>query len=183
MISVSPLIEPIIASIATKDYTRAILALNKKYLFDNIALENIKKGFIKIPYTIGQLNLIIKRGEIAIAKANNKLIGYYLIGGNCDYKMLSYQKLAANKLAINESVNIERIAYGLQVCIDEKYHNLGLFSSMLEYLVCSVAHKYDYLLCSVSDHNERSLSIHLKSGWKVIDHSAGNNILTYKICN
>lgn len=158
-----------------------ISLLNNKYLFENVTQAELLNGFIKVQYSSKQLSEIIKAAEIAVAKVNDNLIGYYLIGGSSDNELLVYQQLAAGRFAKSKSIDVFKIGYGVQICIDAPYHNKGLFSNMLHELVNNVSHKYDYLLCSVSDENSKSLKIHLKSGWELFEQFEGKNILIYKI--
>jgi len=160
----------------------SIIALNQKYLIQNIHFDKLLNGFIKVPYTNNQLTIIIKANEIAVAQVNDCLVGYYLIGSNCDNEFLTYQELAATRLAKSKSTTVTKIGFGVQVCIDEPYHNNGLFASLLKHLVKNIAHKYDYLFCSVSDENARSLEIHLKEGWRIFEKSLNSNFL-YFSCN
>jgi hypothetical protein len=163
------------------DFSQAVVTLNQKYLLQNLPADKLSSGFIKIPYTLDQINKIVEMNEIIVARCSNQIIGYYLIGGSSNCDGLTYQKLAALHWAESEAISISKIAYGVQVCINEAYHNNGLFANMFQQLVKNVASKYEYLFCSVSDENSRSLKIHLKTGWQVFDHSAANNILIYKI--
>ena len=163
------------------DFSQDVAALNYKYLIEHLPVDKLLNGFVKIPYATEQISNIIELNEIVVAQCDNQIIGYYLIGGKSKCDSLTYQKLAAERLMKNKAIDKTRIGYGIQVCIDEPFQNNGLFASMLEHLVQNVAVKYDYLVCSVSDENVRSLKIHLKSGWEVFERSGGNNILIYKI--
>jgi len=158
----------------------SILFLNQKYLLNNVPAKRRCNGFIKIPYSFGQITNIINRGELVVAKNGDEIIGYYLIGSTCKSEALNYQKEAVIKFAKQNGADPKLIAYGLQICIDEPFHKSGLFFKMTELLVNNAKMKYDYFLCSISDENTSSLAAHIKMGWKIIDKTDTTNFLIYE---
>lgn len=153
--------------------------LNQKFLITHLTDTEKQGGFIRIEYTENELKRIIEAKEIVIAKEENKIVGYYLIGRKSDSVVLTYQHNKAINLANEQALLTEKIGYGCQVCIETNYRNNGLFAKMLIDLTKLVKQKYTYLLCSVSDDNVISMNAHRNNGWKIIESAEPTKYLTY----
>lgn len=158
-----------------------LIELNRKHLIENLSLDEQKKGFIRIPYDKPDFEAIIKSNEISIALNDDKVSGYYMVGKHAITPNLTYQNNKAKILSNNLKIPFEKIGYACQVCIDSDYRHIGLFKSMLDFLVQSVSSKYTMLLCSVSDFNVASLKAHIKNGWEFYDKNNTTNFLIYNI--
>ena len=152
----------------TYEYIDQILILNRKYLITQLPDNQKQNGFIRIAYTRDDLAKIIAAREMVIATEQNRVIGYYLIGRKSGDPALDYQKNKARSLFDTHQIPFDKIGYGCQVCIEERYRNNGFFGQMLQALTQMVKTKYSHLLCSVSDDNAVSLQVHINNGWKLI---------------
>ena len=167
--------------LATKAQIDQIRNLNSKYLINHLTNTQKKEGFIRVEYSLLELEEIVNHEEIVVAFDNNTIAGYYLIGRKSENLGIGYQMSKSRHLAEKRNIPYDKIGYGCQVCIDEKYRNNGLFTSMLKRLCATVKMKYDYLFCSVSGSNTISLNAHINNGWQQIDSFENTNFLLYKI--
>ena len=155
--------------IPTLENIEQIRNLNQKYLITHLTDTEKQGGYIRIEYANNELKKIIEAKEIVVAKDENKIIGYYMIGRKSDSVALTYQHNKAITFANDNMLASTSIGFGCQVCIDKNYRNNGLFSMMLKNLITIIKNKYSFLLCSVSDDNAVSYNSHINNGWKLID--------------
>lgn len=165
--------------IPTLEDIKQIRNLNQKYLITHLTDTEKQGGFIRIEYSESELKKIIEAKEIVVAKDENKIVGYYLIGRKSDSVALTYQHNKAKEITWESPIITDKIGYGCQVCIETNYRNSGLFTSMLIELTKNVKNKYAYLLCSVSDDNVISMNAHRNNGWKIIESAEPTKYLTY----
>ena len=165
--------------IPTLEDIEQIRNLNQKYLITHLTDTEKQGGFIRIEYTESELKKIIEAKEIVVAKDENRVVGYYLIGRKSDSVALTYQHNKAREITWEKPITTDKIGYGCQVCIETNYRNNGLFADMLIDLTNLVKNKYSYLLCSVSDDNLVSYNSHINNGWILIDSMNKTKYLIY----
>ncbi len=158
-----------------------ILALSKKYLLYNLNEKDCEKGFIRIAYSKEDIEQIILQKEIVIARDNEKVIGYYLIGKSSNNPALEYQKIKAEALAEKKQIPFNKIGYGCQVCIEEPYRSNGVSKLMIAELQKIIASKYDYLLSTISSNNKASLQNSTKIGWQPIGENESPMFYLFKV--
>ena len=105
-----------------------IIDLNKRHLFTYLNPIQQQNGFVRIEYSLEDLQTIITNKELVIVKNDKDIIGYYLIGKKSDKLTLDYQKNKALDLFESNGIQFDKIGYGCQVCINEKYRKNGLFA-------------------------------------------------------
>jgi len=162
-----------------ESHIQQIKMLNKKYLITYLTEVQKQKGFIRIKYSDDDIRRIIDNKEIVIALNNDSVIGYYLIGRTSQNNDLEYQKNKAANLFETHNILFDKVGYGCQVCIDEKFRNNGFFREMLNILFDVVKNKYSHMLCSISESNTASLKTHITNGWQLVDF---NDIIYFLIC-
>ena len=56
-----------------------------------------------------------------------------------------------------------------QLCVAKNYRGLGLVQQMYQHFKKSLSGEYDYCITDVAENNPRSLKVHLKTGFQVIN--------------
>ena len=56
-----------------------------------------------------------------------------------------------------------------QLCVAKNYRGLGLVEQMYKHFKTSLSGKFEYCLTDIAENNPRSLKVHLKSGFQVVD--------------
>lgn len=166
-------------ALPTLEDIEQIRNLNHKYLIIHQTDAQRQGGFIRIEYSESELKRIIEAKEIVVAKDENRVVGYYLIGRKSDSEALKYQHDKAREISWENTITTDKIGYGCQVCIEVNHRNNGLFSKMLIVLINLVKNRYSYLLGSISDDNVVSYNSHINNGWKLIDSMNKTKYLIY----
>src|SRR6186713_634247 len=157
-----------------------IIRLNSKYFFAEPTDDQKQKGYLGKKYSMNELQQIIADKEIVIAKHNDSLAGYYLLGFKNDIDASVYKRNRVLKLIDINGIPLTDIAYPTQVCIDEEYRGNGLFGKMLSALIGSVKDKYKKIYCSISEDNIVSVKAHLRNGWELVNSFEARKFFVYK---
>ncbi len=178
----------VIYSIATVEDISSVLALQELYLVANLSEEEKKDGFVTTPFTVLQLQEVLEKKGLFVAKENNELIAY-LFAGNWDfykqwpifeYMIQLFPTLSFLEHAITTNTSFQ---YG-PICIHKNYRGKGIIKPLFEIMREQMSKKYSLALTFINKTNIPSTKAHTeKLDWSIIaDFQFNNNdyhILAY----
>lgn len=131
------------------------------------------EGFVTAEYSIEFLETLHKAGPSIIAKDSDHVVGYALVADKSirnQHELLSDLFNCIDRITFN-GVSLKEARYVVvgQLCVAKNYRGLGLVQRMYREFKNSLAGEYDYCLTDVAENNPRSLKVHLKSGFQVVD--------------
>jgi len=139
------------------------------------------EGFVTAEYPIEFLEALHKSGPSIIAKENHQVVGYALVATKSvshQHELLSdlfnyIDKITYRGLLLK---NVSYVVVG-QLCVSKSYRGLGLVQQMYQHFKKSLAGEYDCCITDIAENNPRSLKVHLRTGFQVIDnfHYGGSN--------
>jgi ribosomal protein S18 acetylase RimI-like enzyme len=139
------------------------------------------EGFVTAEYSIEFLETLHKAGPSIIAKEADLVVGYTLVATKSvghQHELLSDLFNYIDKIT-NRGLMLKNAKYVVvgQLCVAKNYRGMGLVQQMYRHYKNSLAAEYDYCLTDVAENNPRSLKVHLKTGFQVIDnfHYSGSN--------
>ena len=158
-----------------------ILSLQEKYLYRNLTDEERKSGFVTTPFTVNQIEEIIKQNGIFVAEDENNAIIAYAFAGSWKYfeqwEIFNFMVSRFPKLSFNgrEITTENSFQYG-PVCIDKAYRGKGLLNLIFEEMRIEFFKKYPISVTFINKVNEISEKAHTKKlGWVIIDEFEFNN--------
>ena len=167
--------------IGNNDDIDGILALQEKYLYLNLSELEREKGFVTTPFTVSQIQEIIKQNGIFVGENENKEIVAYVYAGSWSYfeqwEIFNFMVSRFPKLNFNgnEITTINSFQYG-PVCIAEEYRGQGLLNEIFEEMRTAFIKKYPISITFINKVNAISLNAHTKKlGWVIIDEFEFNN--------
>ncbi len=170
-----------ITRIGNNDDIAGILSLQEKYLYRNLNELEREKGFVTTPFTVSQIEEIIKQNGIFVSENENNQIIAYAYAGSWSYfeqwEIFNFMVSRFPKLNFNgNKITTENsFQYG-PVCIDEKYRGQGLLNEIFEEMRIEFLKKYPISITFINKVNAISLRAHTKKlGWVIIDEFEFNN--------
>lgn len=167
--------------IGNKDDIDGILSLQEKYLYRNLNELEREKGFVTTPFTVSQIEEIIKQNGIFIAENENKIIVAYAYAGSWSYfeqwEIFNFMISRFPKLTFNgNKITTENsFQYG-PVCIEENYRRNGLLNQIFEEMRIEFLKDYPISITFINKVNAISLNAHIKKlGWEIIDEFEFND--------
>lgn len=167
--------------IGNKNDIDGILSLQKKNLYSNLTEIERKNGFVTTPFTVNQIEEIIKENGIFIAENENDLIIAYAFAGSWKYfeqwEIFNFMVSRFPKLSFNtKKITTENsFQYG-PVCIDKNYRGNGLLNLIFEEMRIEFYKKYPISITFINKVNAISEKAHTKKlGWEIIDEFEFNN--------
>ena len=167
--------------IATTSDIDGILSLQDKYLYRNLNEEERKKGFVTTPFTVPQLEEIIRQKGLFVAENENNKIIAYAFGGSWEYfeqwEIFNFMVSRFPKLSFKDyTITTENsFQYG-PVCIDEKYRGKGLLNLLFEEMRIELFKRYPISITFINKVNIVSEMAHTKKlGWEIIDEFEFND--------
>lgn len=157
-----------------------VLALQELYLVANLSEEEKASGFVTTPFTIKQLNEVIKQNNLFIAKDNNKIIAYIFAGSweffkqwpIFNYMSSLFPELTFLDFKITTSNSFQ---YG-PICIHKEYRGKGLITPLFEFMRTHMLKKYPLALTFINKINIPSTKAHTeKLKWTIIEDFQFNN--------
>ena len=150
-----------------------VLALQELYLVANLSEEEKAAGFVTTPFTIPQLQEVIQKQELFIAKDDNKIVAY-IFGGSWDFfkqwPIFEYMSSLLPELEFLEFdiTQFNSFQYG-PICIHQEYRGKGLIASFFEFMRIAMLQKYPLALTFINTINIPSIKAHTeKLNWTVI---------------
>ncbi len=157
-----------------------VLALQELYLVANLTETEKIDGFVTTPFTIPQLQEVIKKQELFIAKTDNTIIAY-IFGGSWDFfKQWPIFDHMTSLLPTLEFLNFEitttnSFQYG-PICIHKEFRGKGLITPLFEFMRIHMFEKYPLALTFINKINIPSTKAHTKKlNWSIIDDFQFNN--------
>jgi len=159
-----------------------IRKLQEANLKKNLTAEEVEtEGFVTAEYSIEFLETLHTAGPSIIAKEADQVVGFALVAP----KSIRYQHDLLSDLfnCIDKIIyhgrslkNVRYVVVG-QLCVAKNYRGLGLVQQMYRHFKESLTGEYDCCITDVEENNPRSLKVHLKTGFQVIDSFsyAGSN--------
>ena len=167
--------------IGNKNDITGILSLQEKYLFRNLTDEERKSGFVTTPFTVNQIEEIIKQNGIFVAENENHVIIAYAFAGSWKYfeqwEIFNFMVSRFPKLSFHgrEITTENSFQYG-PVCIDKAYRGKGLLNLIFEEMRIEFFKKYPISVTFINKVNEISEKAHTKKlGWVIIDEFEFND--------
>lgn len=167
--------------IGNKNDITGVLSLQEKYLYRNLSEKERENGFVTTPFTVNQIEEIIKQNGIFIAEDENGLIVSYAFAGSWKYfeqwEIFNYMVSRFPKLSFNGNrITTENsFQYG-PVCIDQKYRGSGLLNQIFEEMRIEFLKKYPISVTFINKVNAISEKAHTKKlGWEIIDQFEFND--------
>lgn len=167
--------------LGTKNDIPGILALQEKYLYQNMNEAERKKGFVTTPFTIGQLEDIIQQEGLFVAENEENTIIAYAFAASWDYfsqwEIFNFMVNRFPTLSFKgeEITTSNSFQYG-PVCIDEKYRGKGLLNQLFEEMRIVLLKRYPLSITFINKVNVISEKAHTKKlGWEIIDEFEFNN--------
>ena len=168
-------------SIGNKNDIDGILSLQGKYLFSKLSEEERKSGFVTTPFTIGQIEEIIKQNGIFVAKNEEDIIIAYAFAGSWEYfeqwEIFNFMVSRFPKLSFNgNKITTENSFQDGPVCIDKNYRGNGVLNLIFEEMRIEFYKKYPISVTFINKVNVISEKAHTrKLGWEIIDEFEFNN--------
>lgn len=158
-----------------------ILSLQEKYLYRNLTEEERKKGFVTTPFTVPQLEEIIRQKGLFVAynEANN-IVAYAFAGSWKYFEQWEIFNLMVSRFPLisykgREITTENSFQYG-PVCIDEKYRGTGLLNLLFEEMRIELLKRYPISITFINKVNVISQVAHTKKlGWEIVDEFEFNN--------
>lgn len=158
-----------------------VLSLQDKYLFSKLSKEERKSGFVTTPFTVGQIEEIIKQNGIFVAINEQDSVVAYAFAGSWKYfeqwEIFNYMVSRFPKLSYNgNKITTENsFQYG-PICIDKKYRGTGLLNLLFEEMRIEFYKKYPISYTFINKVNAISEKAHTtKLGWEIIDEFEFND--------
>ena len=159
----------------------AIISLQEKYLFRNLNEIEREGGFVTTPFTVSQIEEIIKQNGLFVALNEDDIIIAYAFAGSWKYfeqwELFNYMVSRFPKMSFNGNrITTENsFQYG-PVCIDKKYRGNGVLNIIFEEMRIEFCKKYPISITFINKINVISKIAHTKKlGWVVLGEFEFNN--------
>lgn len=170
----------ITTQLATKSDIPGVLRLQEKYLFRNMSEEERKEGFVTTPFTVAQIEEILKQNGLFVAKDQDEVVAY-IFAADWKYfeqwEIFNYMVSRFPDITFkNTPVTTENsFQYG-PVCIHKPYRGQGLFNLLFEEMRLEFRERFPISVTFINKVNAISTAAHTrKLGWEVIDEFSFNN--------
>ncbi len=167
--------------IGTKKDINGILSLQEKNLYRNLSNKEKENGFVTTPFTISQIEKIIKQNGIFIAENEGNKIIAYAFAGNWEYfnqwEIFNFMISRFSELSFhkNKITTENSFQYG-PICIDKNYRGKGLLNLIFEEMRIEFVRRYPISITFINKENITSKKAHTeKLGWEIIDEFEFNN--------
>jgi hypothetical protein len=157
-----------------------VLALQELYLVANLSEEEKASGFVTTPFTVPQLQEVIQKQELFLAKDSNQIIGYIFAGSWAFFKqwpIFDYMTKLIPELHFLEFeiTTANSFQYG-PICIHKDYRGKGLITPLFEFMRIQMLQKYPLSLTFINKINIPSTKAHIeKLNWTIISEFKFNN--------
>jgi ribosomal protein S18 acetylase RimI-like enzyme len=135
--------------------------------------ESVSEGFVTAEYTMAFLKQMHDESPSIIAKYGDRVVGYALVAVKAirnEHDLLADLFDTIDKITYrNQTLKDSSYVVVGQLCVSKDYRGLGLVHLMYRHFKNSLSEEFDYCITDVAKDNPRSLKVHLKSGFRVID--------------
>lgn len=172
--------EKVTFEIAQMNDIEGVLALQELYLVANLTEAEKTAGFVTTPFTIPQLQEVIEKQELYIAKHDSTTIAY-IFGGSWDFfKQWPIFDYMTSLLPTLEFLDFDitltnSFQYG-PICIHKEFRGKGLITPLFEFMRIHMIEKYPLALTFINKCNIPSTKAHTeKLNWMIISEFQFNN--------
>ncbi|HLW30707.1 MAG TPA: hypothetical protein VKX40_00490 [Aequorivita sp.] len=167
--------------IGTKEDIDGILSLQEKYLYRNLSETERLSGFVTTPFTVGQIEEILKQNGLIVAVNEKDTIIAYAFAGSWKYfeqwEIFNFMVSRFPQLFFQgkEITIANSFQYG-PVSIEKEYRGKGVLNLIFEEMRLEFKKKYPISITFINKVNVISKIAHTrKLGWKIIDEFEYNN--------
>jgi hypothetical protein len=167
--------------IGNKEDIPGVLALQEKYLYRNLSEIERESGFVTTPFTVEQIEEILKQNGLFVAENEAGKIISYAFAGSWNYfeqwEIFNVMVSRFPQLSFNgkEITTENSFQYG-PVSIDKEYRGRGVLNLIFEEMRLEFLKKYPLSITFINKVNAISLHAHTKKlGWEIIDEFEFNN--------
>ncbi len=161
--------------IGTKNDIDGVLSLQERNLYANLTEKERKSGFVTTPFTVAQIEEIIKQNGLFVAENKDHVIVAYAFAGNWEYfkqwEIFNVMISRFPNLSFrNTEITIQNsFQYG-PICLDKDYRSKGLLNVIFEEMRVEFIKKYLISITFINKVNVISEVAHTKKlGWEIID--------------
>jgi hypothetical protein len=168
-------------SIGNSHDIEGILSLQEENLYNNLNEVARKNGFVTTPFTVNQIEEIIKQNGIFVAENARNMITAYAFAGSWKYfeqwEIFNFMVSRFPTLSFQQQkITTENsFQYG-PICIDKNYRGTGLLNLIFEEMRIEFYKKYPFAITFINKVNTLSTKAHIKKlDWEIIDEFKFNN--------
>ena len=150
-----------------------ILSLQRENLSTLLSQEEKdEQGFVTVPHTLGQLEIMHSIAPHVLAKENGQVVAYVLAMTLESRELVPlltslFDNFERLDLAGKKVTSYQPMVVG-QVCVGKSQRGTGLFDKLYAAYREQYASTYDFAITSVALSNYRSLAAHQRIGFKII---------------
>ena len=185
------MIDTIQFEVAKNSDIEGVIALQNIYLVSNMTEEEKTSGFVTTPFSVEQLQEVIRQEGLFIAKDDNKIIAYIFAASwqyFSQWAIFEYMIPLLPELKFKDFnlTDTNTFQYG-PICIDKKYRGKGLINTFFEFMRINMMKRFPISITFINKTNMPSQKAHIeKLKWVVVgDFQFNNNnyfILAYDMC-
>ena len=161
--------------IANQMDIEGVLSLQEKYLFRNLNEEERKSGFVTTPFTVKQIEDILKQNGLFVAENEKGEIISYAFAGDWKYfeqwEIFNFMVSRFPQLTFGgKKITTENsFQYG-PISIDKKYRGKGVINLIFEEMRLEFVKRFPISITFINKVNVISEKAHTKKlGWEIID--------------
>jgi hypothetical protein len=174
------MIDKIQFEVAKTTDIEGVIALQSIYLVSNMTEEEKAFGFVTTPFSIEQLEEVIRQEGLFLAKDNNKIIAY-IFAASWDYfsqwTIFNHMTPLLPGLSFKDFnlTDTNTFQYG-PICIDKKYRGKGLINPFFDFMRIHLLKKFPVSITFINKTNIPSQKAHIeKLKWTVVGDFQFNN--------
>ncbi len=166
--------------LATKTDIEGILILQGKNLYSNLNEVERKQGFVTTPFTVSQIEEILKQNGLFVAENEHRTIVAYVFAGSWKYfeqwEIFNFMVSRFPQLSFHgiEITTTNSFQYG-PICIDTRFRGTGLLNQIFEEMRLEFRKIFPVAVTFINKINVISEMAHKKLGWEIIDEFEFNN--------
>jgi hypothetical protein len=160
--------------IATKRHIAGLLALQEKYLFTNLSEAEREQGFVTTPFSVPQIEQLLKEKSIFVAVSQGKVVAYTYAGTWAYFSQWAIfpymESLLPSWKFKNTALTTENTFQYGPVCVDMAYRGSGLFEQIFEAMRTKMHERFPIGITFINQVNQPSYKAHTKKlGLTVMD--------------
>lgn len=151
-----------------------VLSLQEKYLYRNMTEIERQRGFVTTPFTVKQIEEIIKQNGLFVAVNEKSEIIAYAFAADWKYfeqwEIFNYMVSRFPQISFhgNEVTVKNTFQYG-PICIDIPYRGMGVMNMIIEEMRIEFLKRFPISLTFINQINDVSTRAHKKIGWEIVD--------------
>ncbi len=152
-----------------------VLSLQERNLYSKLSEEERKNGFVTTPFTVPQLEEIIKLNGLFVAVNEKNILIAYAFAASWKYfeqwEIFNVMVSRFPQLTFkNEKITTQNTFQYGPVCIDKNYRGRGILNFIFEEMRIELVKKYPISITFINKINTISTIAHTKKlGWEIID--------------